>query len=103
MRILTIANCLNRGGIEITLDRVIPRLQADGLTMDLCSFGPGSLDAGFLARGSRIWRMRKTANCWSTARQLQAILAANPYNVVHAHLDYVAGGMALGAAGWAFR
>ena len=98
MRILSVVNWLNRGGIETMLHALLPWLDALGVQIDVCSFGPGTLDAAFVARGCTVRRIRKTANCWSTARQFQRILAAREYAAVHSHFGHASGGFALGAA-----
>jgi glycosyltransferase involved in cell wall biosynthesis len=98
MRILSVVNWLNRGGIETMLHGLVPRLQALGVDVDVCSLGPGTLDAAFVARGCTLWRIPKTANCLRTAELFQRVLVRRRYDLVHSHLGHVSGGFALGAA-----
>jgi glycosyltransferase EpsF len=100
MRVLTVLDRLNPGGIEVQLLQAVPWLQRQGVTVDFCcAVPPGTLDARFEALGCRIHRVPKTPNCYSTARHLQRLLEREPYDVVHSHLGHSSGGFALGAHG----
>ncbi len=98
MRILCVVNWLNRGGIEVTRLRLLPRLIREGIHTDFCCLGPGVLDADFAALGCAIRRIPKSPNCCRTATDIQRILAERDYALVHSHLGHVSGGFALGAA-----
>ena len=98
MRILTVVNWLNRGGIETMLLAAIPRLRQAGIEMDFCCLGPGTLDAEFAAQGCALWRIPKTGNCRRTAREFQTVVARRRYAAIHSHFGHTSGGFALGAA-----
>ena len=98
MRVLTVVDRLNPGGIEVQLLQAVPSLLRHGLTIDFCCTGiAGSLDPQFEALGCRIYRLPKTPNCYSTARHLKRLLRREQYHVVHSHLGHSSGGIALGA------
>jgi glycosyltransferase EpsF len=97
MRILSIVNWLNRGGIEVQLLQAIPFLKRIGVDMDICTFAPGVLDADFATQGCAVKHIRKTPDCYAIARQFQRILAKKRYDVVHSNHGYSSGVFALAA------
>jgi len=98
MKVLTVLNWLNRGGIEVQLYDALPLLRERGIEMDVCCTGPpGSLDAEFIAHGSKVMRLPKKANCYATARLFDEVLAEGRYDAVHSHLAYTSGGFCLSA------
>jgi glycosyltransferase involved in cell wall biosynthesis len=97
MKVLTVVNWLNRGGIEVMLRNSLPWLKKNGINLDICCMEPGVLDSEFVDFGCAIHRITKTANCYATSRYCRRILEKNKYDVVHSHLGYISGGIALAA------
>jgi glycosyltransferase involved in cell wall biosynthesis len=96
--VISVVNCLNRGGIETQLLQALPALCEAGVEMDICSTGPGVLDGQYAAYGCRLWQIPKSPNCLTTARHFQRVLAQRSYDCVHCNLEHASGGYALGAA-----
>ncbi len=99
MRVLHVLNHLTYGGIEIMLWKAIPHLQEKGIESHFCCMAPEShLDEEITSLGCRIHRIKKSANPYQTAKQLQKLLKTNSYDLVHSHFGYTSGGVALGAS-----
>lgn len=98
MNVLQVVNQLNAGGIETLLLRALPRLKAAGMKIDVCCLGEeGVFDEAFRGQGCRLHRMRKSLNCYATARDFRRLLAGEDYSLVHSHFGYTSGGIARGA------
>ena len=99
MRILTIVNWLGLGGIEKVLLQSIPYLKDQGIEMDVCCLESRNvLDQDFENLGCKIWRIPKSANCFTSAKDLVEVLRQRQYSLVHSRFGYTSGGFALGAA-----
>lgn len=98
MKVLSVVNTLNRGGIEVQLLQSMPWLVENGVEMDICTVGPGMLDDDFRRFGCKLWRIPKSGNCLSTAKYVQGILRQRKYECIHCNLGHASGGYALGAA-----
>ena len=99
MRILTVVNWLGIGGIEKGLLQSIPFLNDQGIQVDVCCLGARNvLDQDFENHGCKIWRIPKSANCFTSAKALEAVLRQRTYSLVHSQFGYTSGGFALGAA-----
>ncbi len=98
MRVLSVVNSLNRGGIEVQLLQALPWLLDNGVEMDICHVAAGELDADYRRHGCRLWRISKSANCLKIARHFGQVLRDRHYDCIHCNLDYASGGYALGAA-----
>jgi glycosyltransferase involved in cell wall biosynthesis len=97
MKVLAVVNWLNRGGIEVMLRNSLPWLKKNGIDLDICCMQPGVLDSEFVDFGCAIHRIPKTANFYTTSRYCRRILKQKKYDVVHSHLGYISGGIALAA------
>lgn len=97
MQVLSVVNWLNRGGIEVMLRDSLPWLKSNGINMDICCMAPGVLDSAFIDFGCTIHYIPKTANCYATAKYCRQVLEKKKYDVVHSHLGYISGGIALAA------
>ncbi len=99
MRVLAVVNWLVAGGIETQLLRTIPCAKRLGIEYDICCMGPRrELDEEFEQLGCRIYRIPKSANCFSTAKQFRRVLASRPYDLVHSNFGDTSGGIALATA-----
>jgi glycosyltransferase involved in cell wall biosynthesis len=98
LRLLAITDRLTFGGIEVSLLNVVPHLQDQGVTVDVCSQGvAGELDAEFEKLGCRIHRVRKSINPFAAAREFHRLLEATHPDLVHSHKGYGSGAFALAA------
>lgn len=98
MRVLTIINGFDTGGIEKTLLGCLPGFKAEGVVVDLCCYkDAGPLRAEYLEHISTVHIIKKTGSMIADAVQLSRILRKNSYDLVHSRFGYSSGGFALAA------
>lgn len=98
MKVLTVLNWLNRGGIETMFLFVVPELRRRGIGLDFCCLGgPGALDDRFREMGCKLFHFpRKTA--WQRGyHEVREILEREKYDVVHSQFGYTSSGIARAA------
>jgi glycosyltransferase involved in cell wall biosynthesis len=99
LRVLAVLPQLSPGGIQVMWLQLLPQLRAEGLDVETCVVGrKGPLDDRFRALGYPVMRMRKWASCRIVARSFERLLARGRYDVVHSHMSYISGGVALASA-----
>lgn len=98
IKVLTILNSLDVGGIEKTLLSCMDYFGENQVQVDICCFErSGKLEKKFLAYGVRIFYLKKTGSTLFDAIQLSKILNKHPYHVVHSRLSYTSAGFAIAA------
>lgn len=96
MRVLTILNSLDIGGIEKTLLSCMPYLKEQGVKVDICCFQRnGKLEEYFIEYGAEIFYLKKSGSIFFDSFQLLKILNKNEYSVVHSRLSYTSGGFGI--------
>src|SRR5690554_3892263 len=98
MKILTILNSLDVGGIEKTLLSCMKHFDQTEVKIDVCCFTKGgALEVEFSNYGANIFYIRKTGSTIYDAIQLYKILRDQSYDIVHSRLSYTSAGFALAA------
>jgi glycosyltransferase involved in cell wall biosynthesis len=98
MKVLTVLNWLNRGGIETMLLFVVPELKSRGIHLDFCCLGgPGALDDRFRDLGCQLFHFPRQTAWQRGEREVRQVLAREHYDVVHSHFGYTSTGIARAA------
>lgn len=99
MKVLQVVNSLERGGLEVMLVRSLAYLQKAGIQVDFCcqSSCGSTLEKEVRDAGCTVVKIGKSAVPVRTATALQAVLDKGDYDIVHSHLGYSSGGIALAA------
>lgn len=98
MRILIVVNWLERCGIQVMLYQALPFLRRLGVLPDVCCLaGASDMDEEYRRAGCRIFRIPKRADPFAAARALDAVLSRHSFDIVHSHMAYTSGGIALAA------
>lgn len=98
MRILTLVNSLNMGGVEKTLLNCLPYLGKNGDSFIVCCFQTqGELEKRFLENGVEIVSIKKTGSIMLDCIQLLKVIRKYKIDIIHSRFSYTSGGFVLAA------
>ncbi|MGO3708356.1 MAG: glycosyltransferase [Mesonia hippocampi] len=96
MKVLTVVNSLNMGGVENTLLSCLPYLQSNGVEIVMCCFkANGELEDEFRNYGVNIVYIKKTGSIILDCIQTIKIINKYNINIVHSRFSYTSGGFML--------
>lgn len=96
LKVLTIVNSLEMGGIEKTLLSCIERMDRKQVEMNICCFKEGGvLEKDFKKTGVQIFYIKKTGLIILDFIQLLFLLWKNPHQIVHSRFGFTSGGFVL--------
>lgn len=96
MRVLTILNAANMGGVEKTLLSCLKNMKEENIEMTiLCFRSGGTLEDDFKALGVKFLYIKKTGLIVLDMIQLFFILLKHKFDVVHSRFSFTSGGFVL--------
>ncbi|MFK8265431.1 glycosyltransferase [Capnocytophaga cynodegmi] len=98
MKVLTIINSANMGGIEKTLLSCLNHMKEEELSMSILCYEPlGVLEKKFRKLGVDFLYIKKTGMIVLDALQILLILLRHKFDLVHSRFGFTSGGFVLGS------
>ncbi len=99
MRVLTILNSVNMGGVEKTLLSCLKNMKEENIEMTiLCFHSGGALEKDFKELGVKFLYIKKTGLITLDMIQLFFILVKHKFDVIHSRFGFTSGGFVLAAS-----
>ena len=96
MRVLTILNSLNIGGIENTFLECVPFLQKNNIKLYVCVYKrKGIIERDFQILGARVLGIKKTNSIFFDFLQVYFLIKKHNINIVHSRFGFSSGGYVL--------
>lgn len=98
MKVLTVVNSLDIGGIEKTLLSCVPFLKSKGIKVIVCVYNKdGALEKEFVKLGVEILKIKKTKSILLDLFQTYSLLKKHQIDIVHSRFGFSSGGFVLAA------
>ena len=103
MKVLTVVNSLDIGGIEKTLLSCVPFLKSKGIKVIVCVYNKdGTLEKEFVKLGVEILKIKKTKSILLDLFQTYSLLKKHQIDIVHSRFGFSSGGFSGGFGGGGF-